>query len=141
MSGLPIVLTAQDHVRLEELIQEHLYRGSAWDAAAFDRLAGEIARARVVASDAVPPNIVTMGSTANVRDMESGERFRLTVCWPEEADPQQGRINVLAPLGMALLGSRVGELIEWPMPDGIRRLKINRIVFQPEAATLQGADR
>ena len=44
------------------------------------------------------------------------------------------RLSVLTPLGVRLLGFRVGDVIEWPVPCGVRRLRVERILFQPEAA-------
>jgi regulator of nucleoside diphosphate kinase len=56
------------------------------------------------------------------------------VVFPSEADSEQGKISVLAPVGTALLGYRVGDTVEWVVPGGLRRLKIERILYQPEAA-------
>jgi regulator of nucleoside diphosphate kinase len=44
---------------------------------------------------------------------------------------------VLAPIGTAMLGYRVGNMFEWPVPDGVRRLQVKNVLYQPEAA---GAD-
>ena len=49
-------------------------------------------------------------------------------------DYDAGRISVLAPLGTALLGYRVGNEIEWDVPRGVRRLRIDAFLFEPEAA-------
>jgi regulator of nucleoside diphosphate kinase len=56
------------------------------------------------------------------------------VVFPSEADSEQGKISILAPVGTALLGYRVGDTVEWKLPGGLRRLKIERILYQPEAA-------
>ena len=51
-----------------------------------------------------------------------------------DADAVGERVSVLTPLGAAILGSRVGDVVEWQTRRGPRRMKIERIVFQPEAA-------
>jgi len=102
------------------------------DAKAFERLAGELARARLVAAQDIPPDVVTMNTRAKVRDLDSDEVFAFTLSWPEQADAVNSHINVLAPLGMALLGCRVGQEVEWPVPGGTRRLRIEGVLFQPE---------
>ncbi|HET9213096.1 MAG TPA: GreA/GreB family elongation factor [Thermoanaerobaculia bacterium] len=54
--------------------------------------------------------------------------------FPHEADYKEGRISILAPLGTALLGFRVGDVVEWRMPAGTRTLRIEELLYQPEAA-------
>ncbi len=132
MSSQRIVMTAADHERLRDLMWLAGHPRNVLDAVAFQRLSRELARARVVPPGQVPPDVVTLNSVAHVRDKETGELMRVEVCWPDEVDPEAGRINVLAPLGMALLGARVGHHIEWPMPSGRRRLQVVAVVFQPE---------
>ena len=56
------------------------------------------------------------------------------VVYPEDADIEQNRISILAPIGTAILGYKVGDVIEWRVPAGLRRLKIKKILYQPEAS-------
>ena len=59
----------------------------------------------------------------------------MTLVFPEAADPEEGRISVLAPLGAALLGCRVGETVEFRVPGGAARsCEILIVLYQPEAA-------
>jgi regulator of nucleoside diphosphate kinase len=67
-------------------------------------------------------------------DLESGEELIYTLVFPHEADIRQGKISVLAPIGTAMLGERVDNVFEWPAPDGLRRLQIKGLLYQPEAA-------
>jgi len=71
-----------------------------------------------------------MHSEVRVLDLESGERSDYALVFPREADVSAKRISVVAPLGTALLGFREGDTVEWMMPGGIRRLRIER-VHQP----------
>ena len=87
-----------------------------------------------VEPEAVPADVVTLSSTVRVTDLESGAAMDYTIVMPGEANYDAGRISVLAPLGTALLGYRVGDEIEWDVPRGIRRLRIDAVLFQPEAA-------
>jgi regulator of nucleoside diphosphate kinase len=57
-----------------------------------------------------------------------------TLVFPEDADIDQNRISVLAPIGTAMLGYSVGDTIEWPVPEGLRRIQVKEILYQPEAA-------
>ena len=128
-----IVLTTEDHARLCDLIAENGCKRDKHDAEAFSMLTREVQRAQIVAPEDIPPRVVTMNSTVNVLDMDTQEKMKFTLCWPEDADPSEGRINVLAPLGMALLGTMTGDEVEWRVPSGIRRFRIRKVVFQPES--------
>jgi regulator of nucleoside diphosphate kinase len=82
----------------------------------------------------IPPDVVTVNSRVEVEDLQTGDRKVVTVVFPDAADARAGKVSVLAPLGVAVLGSRVGEVVECHRPGGPRRLRVNRLLFQPEAA-------
>lgn len=102
-------------------------------------LGEELARAVEVEPEAVPPDVVTLNSTVRVTDLENGAEMDYTIVMPGEANYDAGKISVLAPLGTALLGYRVGDEIEWEVPRGVRQLRIDAVLFQPEAAAHDGA--
>ena len=97
-------------------------------------LGEELERAVEVEPEAVPADVVTLSSTVRVTDLESSAAMDYTIVMPGEANYDAGRISVLAPLGTALLGYRVGDEIEWEVPRGVRRLRIDAVLFQQEAA-------
>lgn len=88
--------------------------------------------ATIVASDAVPPDVITLQSQAVVNDKTTGERRLVTLVYPAEAQEAVGRISVIAPLGIALLGASAGQTVECDSPDGLLRLGIVDVVHQPE---------
>lgn len=89
----------------------------------------KIERAEIITQDEAPPDLVTMHSI-----IRTGAG-NLTLVFPREADIDQGKISILAPLGMALLGARVGQTISWQARDGqTRTLVIESISYQPEAS-------
>ena len=133
MSDKPIQVTEFDLERLRKLIEKahHTeYRGSDY----LVRLQGELDRAQIVPPQAVPEAVVTMNSTVVLRDLETGDQETYTLVFPESADLARGRISILAPIGTAMLGYEVGDVFEWEVPAGKRRLKVERILYQPEAA-------
>jgi regulator of nucleoside diphosphate kinase len=91
-----------------------------------------LANAHVVASDAMPPDVVTMNTQVVLQDETSGERRVLRVVFPADADRAAGLISVLEPLGIQLLGASPGCTIACDLPDGVHRLRIERVVYQPE---------
>ena len=59
----------------------------------------------------------------------------LTLVYPRDADPDAHQVSIFAPVGSALLGLRVGDAIDWPMPGGrTARLHVLAVRYQPEAA-------
>ncbi|HOW65544.1 MAG TPA: nucleoside diphosphate kinase regulator [Candidatus Paceibacterota bacterium] len=97
-------------------------------------LRSELENARVVAPAEVPPDVITMNSKARLRDLETGEEMTYTLVFPSHAAIDQGRISVLAPVGTAMLGHRVGDEFEWAVPDGFVRFRVEEVLYQPEAA-------
>ena len=87
-----------------------------------------------VQRDEVRGDLVTMNSTVAARDPDGGRLQELTLVYPGDADAFGEKVSVLTPLGARLLGSRVGDVVEWETRRGTRRLRVERIVFQPEAA-------
>jgi regulator of nucleoside diphosphate kinase len=128
-----ILITDEDMARLRELVR-HGRKTSRKDQNHFEELHAELDHAEVVASGAMPSDVVTMHSTVRVRDLDSGKRVVYTIAFPTDADIERNRISVLAPIGTALIGYRAGDIVEWVTPGGTRRLEIESVLFQPEAA-------
>ena len=91
-----------------------------------DDLKAELRRAKIVPPEKAPRNVVTMNSSVALRDVSSRELETYTLVFPEDADIAQGRLSVLAPVGTAILGQRIGDELKWRVPEGWRRFKIER---------------
>lgn len=128
-----VYITEFDKHRLAELVDE-LQRTGYTHREALRGLMGELDRAIVVSSRAVPPDVVTMNSKVRLYDLDLEEELVVTLVFPEAADPMEGKVSVLAPVGMAMLGYRVGDTFEWQVPKGVSRMKVLEIIYQPEAA-------
>lgn len=120
-SSPPIIVAAEDRERLLQLID------LAGATTVTELLEAEIERARVVTESEVPPDVVTMNSELEYEDATTLERRALRLVYPPDANSDEGRISILAPLGCALLGLRVGQEIEWQMPGGVRRLRVTSV--------------
>ena len=131
MDKTPITLSRLDVDRIEALLDSPALQASP----AGTRLRAEIDRADIVEPAAMPRDVVSMNSSADCVDETSGKHWSLTVVYPKDADADAGRISVLAPVGSALLGLRVGQTIDWPGQAGkVHRLKVTAIHYQPDAA-------
>ena len=129
----PIVVTRADHERLTRLLETTRAR-RRWEEVHLLALAEELDGAEVVEPGDVPEDVVTMRSRVQVLDMVNGQPATYKICYPVEANIANGRLSVLAPIGTALLGYREGDVVEWPVPGGVRVLRIERILHQPESA-------
>jgi regulator of nucleoside diphosphate kinase len=132
MNQRTIYITDFDLKRLRETI-------SIWRRSDFSRrndlqeLEEELNRGILVMPHKIPGDVITMNSTACLMDLDTGEELIYTLVFPMDADIQQNKISVLAPIGTAMLGYSVGDTFEWEVPDGIRQFRVMELLYQPEA--------
>jgi len=133
MKKRTILMTVADHAELRSAIVG-AGKLSERGRAEVKALESELNRAEIVPPDEVPSDVITMTSRAELLDLDSKERMEFTLVLPSDANIENGKISVGAPLGAAMLGHRVGDEFEWIVPYGLRRLKVVAVHFQPEAA-------
>jgi len=127
-----IIISALDLARLRDLLAT-ARQFSSTQSMILDVLERELARAKVVPPDEIPPYIVTMNSCVLISDTSSNEKMKYTLVYPSDADLQKGKLSILSDLGVAIIGYSVGDTIRWEFPEGIRCLRIDMLYFQPEA--------
>ncbi|HNU78317.1 MAG: nucleoside diphosphate kinase regulator [Prolixibacteraceae bacterium] len=98
-----------------------------------ETLEQEIDRAKRIEPRKIGPDFVTMNSEVEVIDLASGRVMTFKLVYPQDADFKNNRLSVLSPLGSALIGYREGDEVEFRVPAGTKKVKITRILFQPEA--------
>jgi len=128
-----IYITELDYNRLSGLIDRTRERNGT-DREYLNNLEAELDRAEIVERQDIPRDVITMRSKVRLKDLVSGESNTYSLVFPTEADSAEGKISVLAPIGTAILGYRQGDTIEWPVPSGLRKLKVEEVIYQPEAA-------
>ena len=122
-----IVLSRLDLDRIESLLEREAPADS-------ERLRAELDRAEVREPNDMPDDVITMNSTARFVDVASGDEHEMTLVYPRDAGAA-GTVSILAPVGSALLGLRVGQQIDWTGPGGRPlRLRVLAISYQPEAS-------
>ncbi|KAF1693424.1 bifunctional GNAT family N-acetyltransferase/nucleoside diphosphate kinase regulator [Pseudoxanthomonas koreensis] len=120
-----IHITEIDRDRLSSLL------AFAQDPGVFE-LEHEIERATVVDPGQVAGDVVTMNSRALLK--LDDEAVEVTLVYPEDADRSAGKLSVCSGIGTAILGYREGDALDWRMPDRTRRIRIEKVLYQPEAA-------
>jgi regulator of nucleoside diphosphate kinase len=128
-----IYITEPDYERLSGLIEITRERNGV-DQEYLNNLEVELDRAEIVDPKHISPDVITMRSKVRLKDLVSGEANTYSLVFPTEANFSEGRISILAPIGTAILGYKLGDVIEWPVPSGLRRLKVDQVLYQPEAA-------
>jgi len=125
MRDHPIVISEPDARVLRGLLSARAAQGHDQDH--LEELSQELERAQVLQPEQVDADVVTMHRPLRILDLSNGTSQELTLVGPAEANVSARRISVLAPLGTALLGYRVGDEVEWLMPGGVRRLRIESV--------------
>jgi regulator of nucleoside diphosphate kinase len=128
-----ILVTDEDRRRLGTLIERASNVGLV-DRRYINDLEEELERAAMVAPEDVPGDVVTMNSTVRLRDLDTGEEETYTLVYPAQANAEENRISVLAPVGTAIIGYRVGDTVTWRVPGGRVRLRVEEVLYQPERA-------
>lgn len=128
-----LYITQKDMEQLRRLVE---IAGGAHssDRETVRSLEDELDRAKVVKSSRIPPDVITMNSEVRLRDLDTGDEYVYRLVFPNRALRAPNALSVLAPIGTALLGYRTGDVVEWRVPKGLRRLKILDVLYQPEAA-------
>jgi regulator of nucleoside diphosphate kinase len=129
-----IHITEVDLARLRKLIEAARDSGVDSNTPYMNKLEDELNRAHIVDPKEIPMDAITMRSKVRLKDLERGKEMIYSLVFPNEADVDEGRISVLAPVGTAMIGYRVGDIIEWEVPSGLRRLKVEEVLYQPEAS-------
>ncbi len=133
MTQRNIYITEKDKKKLRSLFTKTLGMSSN-DLNNMKGLLDEIERAEVISDDNIDENVITMNSTVIVKDLDTNQEYEYTIVYPEFAESSKNKISVLAPVGTALLGYKVGDIVEWKVPAGKRRFLVQELIFQPETA-------
>ncbi|MGE5350939.1 MAG: nucleoside diphosphate kinase regulator [Acidobacteriota bacterium] len=128
-----IFVTDFDMKRFNWLISNS-YRFSNIDNKYLLELKNELKEAVIVQPQDIPSDVVTMSSKVRIKYLDTGEEVNFTLVFPFDADMAQGKLSILAPIGVAVIGSRIGEEVEWEVSEGKRKLRVEEILYQPESA-------
>jgi regulator of nucleoside diphosphate kinase len=131
------MITDLDYKRLIWMLHMNVQHHPAEQFRLFDIYHG-LHEADVVRAEEIPNDIVTMRSIISLVDSATGQKRRVQLAYPDEtgavADPAHDRVSILSPLGTAIIGNRVGCLVDFQDQDGPQHLLIESLEYQPEAA-------
>ena len=121
---LPVFQGMLDATRTSTGLQKHYLK----------QLAETLDQAIAVEPQEMPRDVITLNSRVRLRDLDNDKDFIYTIVHPHAADIYAKKISILAPMGTAMLGNRVGYVITWEVPTGRKRCRIEEVLYQPEAA-------
>lgn len=131
-NGTKIYVTFCDINRLSIMLDSSRTMGGD-NQSSINILKNKLKRAQIVAPESIPKDVITMNSTFVFRNLVSGKTMTYTVVYPKDADISTKRISILTPVGISLFGQSCGDRILANIPSGTLRLKIERVLYQPEA--------
>lgn len=140
MAQRKVFLAEKDARRLERNLRAAMVQN--WmDALALKTLDLELQRVQILSSNEVMPNVVTTQSCVKVQDLATREVMEVTLAWPEDADPDNGRVSVVSPVGAALLGYTTGDIVNLRTSAGLRRIRIEGITWEMDPEDCRGFGR
>ncbi len=90
-------------------------------------LQSELRRGQIVDDAKIPEKVIQVGSYFEIKDLASGKKLQLTLTFPNQANLAEKKLSIFSPLGVALIGFQEGQEIEWKLPAGKRKFKIEKV--------------
>jgi regulator of nucleoside diphosphate kinase len=130
-----IYINTNDLERLTKCIEELEEFGGLQEKPHVAHLKSELERATTLKDPKkTPTDVITMHSRVRLLDEGTGKSQEYTLVYPNESSPEERKVSVLAPLGVAMLGHRAGKSFEVKLPARVAKYTVEEITYQPEAA-------
>jgi len=128
-----IILNRLDYARIKKCIGDARQFKSI-NKLEFEKLIKELESATIVEPKEIPSDVVTMNSVVKLSFLNNNKSVHFQIVYPDQANLKENKISIFSPIATALIGYKVGDKIEWIVPAGLTQLKIEEIIYQPEAA-------
>lgn len=128
-----IIVNRLDYLRIQKKIAE-ARQNKTIDVSEAEKLINELNSGIVMDPDKIPGDVVTMNSVVKISFVDVGKQQEFKIVYPNEANFKEKKVSIFSPIATALIGFRVGDLIEWMVPGGLTKIRIDEIVYQPEAS-------
>lgn len=128
-----LIVNRLDYARIKKCINDAKQFKSISNAEA-EKLMFELNSAQIVEPMAIPSNVVTMNSIVKLSFLNNKKQVQFQIVYPEQANVRENKISIFSPIATALIGYKVKDEIEWIVPAGLTKIRIDEIIYQPEAA-------
>ena len=75
-----------------------------------------------------------MNSKVIISFVETEKKIELQIIYPHDANVKENLISIFSPIAADLIGYKEGDIIDWIVPSGPTSIKVDKIIYQPEAA-------
>lgn len=128
-----IIINRLDYARIKKCINDAKQFKSINNTEA-EKLMKELDSAKIVEPEAIPSNVVTMNSIVKLSFLNNKKQVQFQIVYPNQANLKENKISIFSPIATALIGYKVADEIEWIVPAGLTNIRIDEIIYQPEAA-------
>ena len=128
-----IIVNRLDYLRIIKQIDASRLNKTI-DVSEAEKLLHELNSAIILDPDKIPGDVVTMNSVVKISFTDSGKQQEFKIVYPNDSNFKEKKVSIFSPIATALIGFRVGDLIEWIVPGGLTKIRIDEIIYQPEAS-------
>ncbi len=128
-----LIVNSLDYSRIKKCISDAKQFKSINEGEAA-KLMNELNSAKIVKPEAIPSDVVTMNSIVKLSFLNNNKQVEFQIVYPEQANLKENKISIFSPIATALIGYKIADEIEWIVPAGLTKIRIDGIVYQPEAA-------
>lgn len=128
-----LIINRIDYARIKKCINDaKQFKSISIEEA--EKLMKELDSAKIVEPEAIPSNVVTMNSIVKLSFLNNNKQVQFQIVYPDQANFKENKISIFSPIATALIGYKVADEIEWIVPAGLTNIRIDEIIYQPEAA-------
>jgi regulator of nucleoside diphosphate kinase len=128
-----LIINSLDYSRIKKCISDAKQFRSINEGEA-EKLMNELNSAKIVMPEKIPSDVVTMNSIVKLSFLNNNKQVQFQIVYPEQANLKENKISIFSPIATALIGYKIKDEIEWIVPAGLTKIRIDEIVYQPEAA-------
>lgn len=122
-----LTIVKSDYELLKRYVQTRRYTNTLEGRNA-ERLGKELENSALISDEAdMPADVIRLHSRVDIQVKETGQQLSIELVLPNQANVSKNHISLLSPLGIALVGYRQQQTIEWEMPAGKKTLYIERV--------------
>ncbi|MNY26467.1 Regulator of nucleoside diphosphate kinase [compost metagenome] len=88
------------------------------------KLEDELKNAKIYKESELPVDVICLNSEIELLEVDNEKKMKIKLVLPNEADMKTQKVSVLAPIGIALIGYRKGDMVDWEMPNGLKKFQI-----------------
>ena len=121
---MELIMSSRDFNTIKTLIEHPHVR---YQVKEIRLLTEELKKMKVIESELIPKDLIGINSEVSIHDVTSGKKMKFKITLPSFANLKEKKVSIFAPISIALIGFKKGDLIEWNMPGGLKKLRITNV--------------